>query len=123
MKQFLLVFLGGGFGSLLRYTIGKLAHRPTWDIPLGTLIVNVIGSFIIGIILGIAIKNNSLNSNMSLLVATGFCGGFTTFSAFAYENYNFLKAGDFTNFALYTFGSVLLGIGAVFFGLFLTRIQ
>lgn len=121
MKQFLLVFLGGGFGSLLRFSVGKLVHRPSWDIPLGTLLVNIIGSFIIGIILGYAIKNDSMNSNISLLIATGFCGGFTTFSAFAFENYNFLKTGDFANFALYTIGSIILGVGAVFFGLFLAK--
>ncbi len=121
MKQFLLVFLGGGMGSLLRFSVGKILNRPTWEIPLGTLTVNLIGSFIIGLILGFAIKNNSLNSNLSLFVATGFCGGFTTFSAFAYENYSFLKSGDFTNFFLYASASIILGLLAVLLGLTLIK--
>ena len=121
MKQLLLVFVGGGFGSVLRFVIGKLLHKPTWEIPLGTLAINVVGSFIIGIVLGIAIKNNSHYNNFSLLLATGFCGGFTTFSAFTYENYTFLKNGDFMNFALYTIGSIVLGIIAVLLGLFLVK--
>lgn len=123
MKQFLLVFLGGGIGSLLRFSIGRILNKTNWDLPIGTLAVNITGSFIIGVVLGFAIKNNSLDSNLSLLLVTGFCGGFTTFSAFTYENYNLLRTGDFTNFAIYTIGSILLGIAAVFLGLFLTKVQ
>ncbi|HBY67465.1 MAG TPA: fluoride efflux transporter CrcB, partial [Flavobacteriaceae bacterium] len=70
---------------------------------------NIIGSFIIGIVLGLALKNNSVSQNTVLLVATGFCGGFTTFSTFAYENHIFLKSGDFLSFALYTLGSFVIG--------------
>ncbi len=121
MKQLLLVFVGGGFGSVLRYALGKYLNSPVDGIPYGTFAANILGSLLIGIILGLAAKNDTLTSNQTLLLATGFCGGFTTFSAFAYENHVFLKAGDFTSFALYTIGSFVVGFLAVFFGLFLVK--
>jgi len=122
MKQLLLVFIGGGFGSTLRYVIGKyLNTTETGGIPWGTFTANILGSLLIGIILGLAAKNNSLSQNQTLLLATGFCGGFTTFSSFAYENHLFLKSGDFTSFALYTIGSFVIGFLAVFLGLFLVK--
>tara|TARA_R110002073_G_scaffold82622_4_gene197297 strand:+ start:872 stop:1261 length:390 start_codon:yes stop_codon:yes gene_type:complete len=121
MKQLLLVFIGGGFGSALRYIIGKYLNSTETGIPWGTFTVNILGSILIGIILGLAAKNDALSSNQTLFLATGFSGGFTTFSAFAYENHVFLKAGDFTSFALYTIGSFVIGFLAVFLGLFLVK--
>jgi CrcB protein len=121
MKQLLLVFIGGGFGSVLRYGIGKYFNSTTTGIPYGTFAANILGSLLIGIILGLAAKNNALSQNQTLLLATGFCGGFTTFSSFAYENHVFLKSGDFTSFALYTIASFVVGFMAVFLGLYLTK--
>ncbi|SFZ93921.1 CrcB protein [Flaviramulus basaltis] len=121
MKQFLLVFLGGGFGSVLRYIIGKYLNNAETGIPYGTFAANILGSLLIGIILGLAVKNNTLSQNQTLLLATGFCGGFTTFSTFAYENHVFLKSGDFTSFAIYTIASFIIGFLAVFLGLFLVK--
>ncbi len=121
MKNLLLVFIGGGFGSALRYVIGKYLNSPETGIPWGTFTANILGSLLIGIILGFAAKNNALNANHTLLIATGFCGGFTTFSAFAYENHVFLKSGDFTSFALYTIASFVVGFLAVFLGLYLVK--
>lgn len=121
MKQLLFVFVGGGFGSVLRFLIGKYLNNPVDGIPYGTFLANILGSLLIGIILGLAAKNNTLTSNQTLLLATGFCGGFTTFSTFAYENHVFLKAGDFTSFAVYTIASFMIGFLAVFFGLFLVK--
>ena len=121
MKNLLLVFVGGGFGSVLRYVIGKYFNATQHGFPYGTFAVNIIGSLVIGIILGLAAKNNSISQSQTLLLATGFCGGFTTFSAFAYENHVFLKNGDFANFAMYTIASFVLGFLAVFLGLFLVK--
>lgn len=121
MKQLLLVFIGGGFGSALRYIIGKYMNSVETGIPWGTFTANILGSLIIGVILGLAAKNDTLSSNQTLLLATGFCGGFTTFSTFAYENHVFLKSGDFTNFALYTVGSFIVAFLAVFAGLFVAK--
>ena len=121
MKNLLLVFIGGGFGSTLRYIFGKYLNSAETGIPYGTFAANILGSLLIGIILGFAAKNNALTQNHTLLLATGFCGGFTTFSAFAYENHVFLKSGDFTNFALYTIASFVVAFLAVFLGLFLVK--
>ena len=121
MKQLLLVFVGGGFGSALRFLVGKWLNSSENGIPYGTFAANIIGSLLIGIILGLAAKNDGLSESQTLLLATGFCGGFTTFSTFAYENHVFLKSGDFTSFALYTIGSFVVGFLAVFGGMYLVK--
>ncbi|OUR92207.1 protein CrcB [Flavobacteriales bacterium 34_180_T64] len=121
MKNLIIVFIGGGFGSVLRYIVGKYLNSAETGIPYGTFAANIIGSLLIGIILGLAAKNNTLSSNQTLLLATGFCGGFTTFSTFAYENHILLKSGDFTSFAIYTIASFVIGFLAVFLGMFLVK--
>jgi CrcB protein len=121
VKQVLLVFLGGGVGSVLRFIIGKYLNSPETGIPYGTFAANILGSLLIGIILGLAVKQNTLSENQILFLATGFCGGFTTFSTFAYENHVFLKSGDFTSFAIYTIASFIIGFLAVFAGIFLVK--
>lgn len=122
MKAALLVFIGGGLGSVLRYLIGRQFVNVSSSLfPLGTLTVNVLGSFLIGIILGELLKTHSSNASLYLLFATGFCGGFTTFSAFAFENFELLKSGNTSGFLLYSFGSLLLGTLAVFGGIWLSK--
>lgn len=121
MKQLLFVFVGGGFGSVLRYLVGKFLNNTENAIPYGTFLANILGSLFIGIILGYASKNELVSQNYTLLLATGFCGGFTTFSTFAYENHVFLKSGDFTSFAIYTIISFVVGFLAVFGGMYLVK--
>ena len=121
MKNIILVFVGGGFGSVLRFILGKYLNNTENGIPYGTFLANILGSLLIGIILGYALKNNTLSSNQTILLATGFCGGFTTFSTFAYENHVFLKSGDFMSFAIYTILSFIIGFAAVFFGMWVVK--
>lgn len=121
MKQLVIVFIGGGAGSIGRYLIGKWLNNTNYSIPLGTLAANIVGSLLIGLILGWALKNNALNSNTTLLLATGFCGGFTTFSTFSFEMQSLLKNGDMLPFALYAMGSVVAGLIAVFIGIWLMK--
>ena len=121
MKQLLLVFVGGGFGSALRFVIGKWLNNSENGIPYGTFAANILGSLLIGIILGLAAKHNSLSESQTLILATGFCGGFTTFSTFAYENHVFLKSGDFAHFAIYTIASFAIGFLAVFLGMYMVK--
>ncbi|MDT0689540.1 fluoride efflux transporter CrcB [Salegentibacter sp. F188] len=123
MKSAFLVFIGGGLGSVFRYQLSKLLNNPViTSIPYGTLTVNTLGSLLLGFLFGLGLRYVNLSSDLTLFFAVGFCGGFTTFSTFAYENQVFLRSGDYYNFFLYTLGSLLLGIIAVFLGLVLSRI-
>ncbi len=123
IKQFLLVFIGGGLGSLLRYIISKTFNTYFQHFYLGTFLVNIIGCLIIGLVLGISYKSNLLSQNQTLLLTTGFCGGFTTFSTFALENQTLLKSGEILQFSFYTIASIAVGIFAVILGLWLSKLM
>lgn len=121
MKQLLLVFLGGGLGSVLRYFLSKTLNPLFSNFFLGTFMVNVFGCFLLGLLLGLSLKNNAISENQTLLLATGFCGGFTTFSTFALENHSMLKSGDLLYAAFYILFSLVLGIVAVYLGVCVSK--
>ena len=121
MKHFFWIFIGGGLGSVCRYILGKFLNDSSNGIPYGTFLANILGSLLIGLILGISLKNNNLEEHQVLFLATGFCGGFTTFSTFAYENHIFLKSGDFGSFAVYTIASFIVEFLSVFGGMYLVK--
>ncbi len=117
-----LVGLGGFLGSVARYLASVAALRlGAGSFPVGTLAINVTGSFLIGLIYGWSVGTGGLAPGWRLLLATGFCGGFTTFSAFSFECISLLKAGNLWYVFLYICGSVLAGIGACFLGLTAAR--
>ncbi|MCG9972959.1 fluoride efflux transporter CrcB [Christiangramia crocea] len=120
MKNLILVFIGGGLGSSLRYLISRYLNASSL-IPYGTFLVNILGSLLLGAILGWAIKTNTLNHPTNLILGVGFCGGFTTFSTFSFENYSLLKSGDYLSFSIYFFGSLFLGILAVLIGILIAK--
>ncbi len=122
MKQLLLVFLGGGLGSMLRYVISKNLNTHFQNFFLGTFTVNIVGCLLIGIILGFSLKNDYLSQNQTLLLSTGFCGGFTTFSTFAFEKHSLLRTGDLMNFSIYTIASIVVGIIAIALGLWISKL-
>lgn len=118
LKNLLLVGFGGMIGSAFRYlAVHFIKHE---SFPYATFTVNVIGSLLIGAIMGIAARQEGFG-NWRLFLATGICGGFTTFSAFAWENMQFLGQQRYGSFVIYTGASLILGLGAVALGYWLTK--
>lgn len=122
MKSLLYVFLGGGLGSLFRFLLSKFLTTSKSGFPWSTLLTNFLGCLMIGILLGWAVKNNNLRSDLYLLLAVGFCGGLTTFSTFSLEGLSFLKSGDYLIFIIYTLASILGGVAFVGLGHYLFRL-
>lgn len=119
----LIVGMGGGVGSILRYLCQKWINEAyQHNFPLATFLVNIFGCLLIGVFYALGEKGNILSPQTRLLLVTGFCGGFTTFSTFAFENMNLLRTGDSFYFLLYAVGSVVLGIAAVYLGSFIIKL-
>jgi CrcB protein len=114
LKNLLLVALGSGAGSVLRFLFSIWFRHQSF--PLATLLVNIIGSFIIGLVIAVSLRNSSFDANWRLLLATGVCGGFTTFSALSAEGLQLLQQQRFGIFAMYVCGSIILGLLATWLG-------
>lgn len=118
MKSLLFVFLGGGAGSVLRFCVSMLwkhmSLHPRYSevvFPWPTFVVNILGCFLIGIFYQYS-ERWGLSPDMRLLLTTGFCGGFTTFSTFSYEGVTLLNGGLYSTYALYVGLSLVLGLMA-----------
>ena len=117
MKMMFLAGLGGFVGTCLRYATGRLCHLfVVGGVPLGTFIVNIIGSLIIGILFGVAERTHAITPAISALLITGFCGGFTTFSSFANDSFLLLQQRHWIVMLIYIIVSVVLGILMVWLG-------
>lgn len=122
MKNLLLIGLGGFVGSVARYLVSRLnLHIDFLSIPFGTLLVNILGSFLIGFLIGISERSALLNVEWRMFLMIGLCGGFTTFSTFAGENLMLLRNGQVFSLFLYTGLSLFLGFVLVFLGYILTK--
>ncbi|MBE0641244.1 MAG: fluoride efflux transporter CrcB [Bacteroidales bacterium] len=122
-KHILLVGIGGFAGSIARYLVGRLSVGIQFlDIPIGTLAVNVIGSFLLGLLMGIADKSALMTADLRMLLMVGLCGGFTTFSTFTGENLALLHNGEYFTVFLYTALSLFLGFLAVYLGYVITNL-
>ncbi|MDR0828889.1 MAG: fluoride efflux transporter CrcB [Prevotellaceae bacterium] len=114
MKLILLIGTGSFFGGICRYLI-SLAMQGKGLFPYGTLIVNILGCFLIGLVFSLAAKLNFSNET-KLFLTTGFLGGFTTFSAFSNETFLLLKNAQYFSATAYVLCSVLIGLAATFLG-------
>jgi len=123
LKTLFLIGSGSFLGGIARYLTTKFVQNSFASaFPFGTMVVNLLGCLLIGLIFGISERTNLINDEWRIFLTVGFCGGFTTFSTFANENMTLLREGNFFYFAAYTGLSVFLGLAAVFFGNSLTKV-
>ena len=121
-KNIFLVAAGGSLGAVSRYLGNRMiSTQYTGAFPLGTFLVNIAGCLLIGLLYGWSVKNNLLSQDMKLLLMTGFCGGFTTFSSFTMEGMTLLQQDRFLVFLLYFTASVVTGLAATYIGYLITR--
>jgi len=122
LKTIIYIAIGGAIGSVLRFLTTIFVSK-FWSnqFPLATFIANVVGCFLIGLIIGFLAKNQLTDSNLKWFLVTGFCGGFTTFSTFGMENFNLLQNNNTLLAFSYIASSIILGLFAVWFGLFVTK--
>lgn len=122
IKTLLLIGLGGAFGSIFRYLIHWITSKYFQSsFPLSTFLVNVLGSLLIGLFIGYLSKYFPENHPLKFLLIVGFCGGFTTFSSFALENYNLFQNNLQITAYLYILTSIILTISAVGLGSYLSK--
>jgi CrcB protein len=122
MKSLVLIFVGGGLGSVTRFLLGKWInyyHFSTF--PFATLIINVIACLILGCVVGLADRGNLISSNARLFWTVGFCGGFSTFSTFSNETLTLIQTGFTISAIGYSCLSVVLCLAATFIGLALSH--
>lgn len=116
-KELIYIFLGGGTGSVLRYCMQVALHERIipYSFPWATFTVNILGSFLIGLFYTLSARFN-LSTEVRMLLTTGLCGGFTTFSTFSNDGLIMIKQGFYSLFILYTLLSIVLGVIAAFVG-------
>ena len=123
LQTILLVGTGGFTGSVMRYLVQYYMEKSlTSTFPWGTLIANIAGSFTIGMIFALAEKGNLMSAEWRIFLAVGICGGFTTFSSFAYNNLTMLNERAWGSLFLNIGGNLFLGILAVYLGIILVRL-
>ncbi|MCK5730858.1 MAG: fluoride efflux transporter CrcB [Draconibacterium sp.] len=122
LKTLLIVGTGGFIGSVMRYLVQIFVEKGlATTFPWGTFVANVAGSFIIGIVFAFAEKGNLMSAEWRIFLAVGICGGFTTFSSFAYNNLTMITEQSFGQLLWNIGGSLFFGILAVYLGIILVR--
>lgn len=123
VKTLVIIGSGGFIGSVMRYVVQRAVQEKFMLVfPWGTLTVNVLGSFLIGFIFGLADQGKGPAEDWKMFLTVGICGGFTTFSAFSHENLMLLREGHLLQAFFYTVFSVALGLAAVYFAYFISRL-
>jgi CrcB protein len=123
MRIFLYRAVAGALGTLSRYGLGGLAQKYTGSVfPFGTLVINVIGCLVIGLVMQIAANTDIIPANARIVITIGFLGAFTTFSTFSYETMKFLEDGAWVSAFLNISSNLGIGLIATFIGMLLGRI-
>ncbi len=123
LKNILIIGAGGFIGSVLRYLVQLYIDKGlNSTFPLGTLVANIAGSFLIGIVFALAEKGNLLSAEWRMFLAIGICGGFTTFSTFAFNNFVMIQERNTVQLFLNIGGSLFFGILAVYLGIVIIRL-
>ena len=122
LRTIFIVGTGGFIGSVMRYLVQIVIEKGmTSTFPWGTLTANILGCFLIGVIYAVSEKGNLMSPEWRIFLTVGFCSGFTTFSSFAYNNFNMIRDNSFYYLLLNMGGSLFLGILAVYLGVILIR--
>ena len=119
-KEILYVGAGSFVGGALRYVV-SLILKYDGGFPWATFVVNLLGCLLIGLLWGLFCRVPNVSQNLVLFLSVGLCGGFTTFSTFSKESVMLMQSGNWLMLALYILGSILLGVGLVAAGYFLTK--
>lgn len=122
MLKYLIVFVGSGIGGGLRFWLSSLVHKyfPPF-FPLGTLIINILGSFILGYMIFGLDEKELVSPSVKLFIGIGFCGGFTTFSTFSLETFNLIRNSEFLFAGINILASVLISLLGVYLAYLVTR--
>ncbi|MBI3123435.1 MAG: fluoride efflux transporter CrcB [Ignavibacteriales bacterium] len=122
MLKYLIVFVGSGIGGGLRFWLSSLVHKyfPPF-FPLGTLIINILGSFILGYMIFGLDEKELINPSVKLFIGIGFCGGFTTFSTFSLETFNLIRNSEFLFAGINILASILVSLLGVYLAYLVTR--
>lgn len=111
------VAAGGAVGSVVRLLVGAaIQQRASTTFPVGTLVINITGSLVLGFVLRLALDTSAISPTLRALLTTGFCGGYTTFSAFSYESAVLVEGGSYGRALVYALASVVLSVAAAFAG-------
>lgn len=123
LKTIIAIGLGGFSGAVLRYLTSLAFNRylPSLQLPMSTFVVNVIGCFIMGILFAYGLRGNWINEDLKLALTVGFCGAFTTFSAFTLENYHLLQEGKWLIGGIYITLSIVFCLFAFIAGIYLVQ--
>ncbi|MEO7041716.1 MAG: fluoride efflux transporter CrcB [Gemmatimonadaceae bacterium] len=122
MLIWLYVAVGSALGGVSRYVVGAaIQQRVGFAFPMGTLLINIVGSFLIGFILRLALGGTQMSPETRIFLTTGFCGGFTTFSTFSYETAALIEVGQYRRAATYVILSVVVSVIATFAGFALAQ--
>ena len=116
MLDCLAVGIGGFAGSILRYLMGMIPLKNRMSFPVNTLLINIAGAFLIGLIVALFSKHGEWNDKLLLMLKVGLCGGFTTFSTFSFETLSLFQSGRWVSGILYAALSVVLCVAAVYAG-------